>query len=118
MAGAPATGLRTVTVEATEVVTLFDVSRARACSVWVELFVSAFVSHVIVYGGALSSLPTSAPSTMNWTPERPWLSLAAATTDTAPCTVAELAGELMDNAGGNGSGGDNRTRTPATPRPC
>src|SRR5689334_16878475 len=113
MAGAPATGFTTVTVEAAEVVTLFDVSRARACKVWVELVASALVSHVIVYGGALSSLPTSAPSTMNCTPATPWLSLAAATTDTVPCTVAELAGELIDTDGGTVSALNTDTVTPA-----
>ena len=49
----------------------------------------------------MSSAPRAAPSSRNWTPTTPTLSLAVAETVTAePETVAPFAGAVIDTVGG------------------
>ena len=57
------------------------------------------VFHEIEYGLATSSAPSAMPSSMNWTPATPMLSLADAETVTVPVTVALAAGLVMDTDG-------------------
>src|SRR5439155_10339763 len=107
-------GLLTVTVTAAEVVRLPAASRATAVSVWLPL-VTVVVSHVFVYGPAVSSVPRLAPSTLNCTPTTPTLSLAVAETVTAvPDTVAPVAGAVIETVGGVGSGGPLGAKTTST----
>src|SRR5207244_2936905 len=70
-------GLFTVTLTGPEVVVLPAASRAVAVSVCVPLL-AVFVSHEIEYGAVVSSAPRLAPSSLNWTPATPTLSLAFA----------------------------------------
>jgi hypothetical protein len=44
------------------------------------------------YGAVVSSLPRKLPSSWNWTPATPTLSVAVAETVIVPVTVAPLAG--------------------------
>src|SRR5437899_7543081 len=79
-------------------------SRATALKVC-EPLATAVVLKEAEYGAALSSAPTLAPSTLNWTPATPTLSAALAVTVIVPETVAPLAGEVMLTVGGVVSGG-------------
>ena len=90
--------LLTVTLTAVEVFVLPAASRATAVNVWAPL-VAVVVSHVIVYGVAVSSAPRFAPSSMNWTPATPTLSEAVALTVMVAETVAPAAGLVTDTAG-------------------
>ena len=47
------------------------------------------------YGAVVTSAPSVAPSSRNWTPTTPTLSAAVAETVTVPETVAPLAGAVM-----------------------
>ena len=47
----------------------------------------------------MTSLPRFAPSSLNWTPATPRLSLALAVTETDAETVDPLAGAVIDTAG-------------------
>src|SRR5439155_6252702 len=99
IAGGPA-GFEIVTLVDADVARLFEVSRARAASVCVELFARVVVSQPIVYGGVVTSAPNATPSTRNCTPATPTLSVALATRLTVPLTVAPLAGEVSATVGG------------------
>ena len=78
-------------------------SRARAASVCVPLLAVALFQEV-EYGAVVTSAPSDAPSSRNWTPATPTLSLALAETVTVPDTVAPLAGAVMETVGGVISG--------------
>ena len=86
-------------------------SRARACSVCTP-FDAEVVSHVIEYGAVVSSAPRLAPSSRNWTPATPTLSVALAETVTFPETTDPAAGRSRLRSGrgvgcgGGGGGGD------------
>ena len=67
-------------------------------SAWLP-FATPLVLQACVYGEAVSSAPRFAPSSLNWTPATPTLSLAVAFTSIVPLTVAPLAGEEMDTVG-------------------
>ena len=49
-------------------------------------------------------MPRLAPSSLNWTPTTPTLSVAVAATVIGPATVAAAAGAVMETAGGVVSG--------------
>src|SRR5262245_11443367 len=79
-------------------------SRATALTVCVP-FAMLVVFHVVEYGDDVSSLPRLVPSTRNWTPATPTLSLAFAVTATeAPDTVALFAGAVRETVGSVVSG--------------
>src|SRR3989442_11784762 len=96
--------LFTVTVTADEVVVLPAASRATAVSVCVP-FATVFVSHEMEYGAVVSSAARFAPSSLNWTPATPTLSLAVALTVIVLLTVVPLDGALIVTLGGVVSGG-------------
>src|SRR5256885_641418 len=77
--------LKTVTVTAAAVVELPAASRAIAVSVC-DALLAVFVSHEIEYGAVISSAPTFAPSSRNWTPTTPTLSDAVALIAVVPLT--------------------------------
>jgi hypothetical protein len=95
--------LATVTVRTADVVEFPAASRARAVSWWVP-FAVAVVSQEVVYGAAVSSPLSGAPSSRNCTPTTPTASVAVAPTDTVPETVAPGVGALMSTTGGVVSG--------------
>src|SRR5206468_2050332 len=72
--------------------------RATAVNVWLP-FVAVVVSHDTEYGDAESSAPRVAPSSLNWTPATPTLSLAVALTVTVLDTVAFAAGAVIETVG-------------------
>src|SRR6187551_1724613 len=84
----------TVTMIPGEVAVLPAASRATAVSVCDPL-PPARLSHVAPYGAVVSSAPTFAPSTLNWTPAIPTLSFASAVIDTAPETVVPAGGAVI-----------------------
>src|SRR5204863_371698 len=90
--------LDTVTVTAAEVVVLPAASRARALSVCDPL-AAVVVDQETAYGAAVSSVPSSPPSSRNWTPATPTLSEAVAVTVSVPLTVAPVAGAVTLTAG-------------------
>ena len=94
----------TVTVTPTEVVWLPAASRARAATTCVPLG-TVDVVQLTVYGEAVSSAPSDAPSTRNCTPVTPTLSDAEACTVTEPDTVDPLEGEVIAALGAVVSGG-------------
>src|SRR5207245_906799 len=107
---APATGAVTetdggvvsfemVTVTAADVVTLPAASRATAVSVWLPLAVLT-VFHDTEWGEVVPSAARLAPSSLNWTPATPTLSLALAVTVTVLDTVAPAAGAVIETDGG------------------
>jgi hypothetical protein len=89
----------TVTVTLAELPVLPAASRATADSVWAPLAV-VVVSHVTAYGGVVTWTPRLAPSSLNWTPATPTLSVALADTVTLPLTVAPARGAVMAIVGG------------------
>src|SRR5436309_3287960 len=89
----------TVTVTAADIVVLPAASRATAVSVCEALLV-VDVSHSIVNGAAVSSVPRFAPSSRNWTPATPTLSAAVAVIVVVPETVAPFAGAVTLTVGG------------------
>ena len=91
--------LATVTVTRAEVPVLPDASRATADSVWAPL-AAVVVSHVTAYGGVVTWTPRFTPSSMNWTPATPTLSVALAETVTLPVTVAPARGAVIAIVGG------------------
>src|SRR5262249_36101899 len=91
--------LVTVTLTPADVVWLPAASRARADSVCVPL-ATLVEFQAIWYGEVVASEPAAAPSTRNWTPTTPTLSLAFADTVTAvPLTLAPAAGAVIDTVG-------------------
>src|SRR5262249_18496592 len=90
--------LLTVTLVGDEVVVFPAASRARAVKVCAPLVVDV-VAHEIVYGAIESSAPSGMPSSRNWTPATPTLSLASAVTLTDAETVAPEAGAVIDTLG-------------------
>ena len=80
--------LRTVTTCNEAVPTLLAASRASAVSVC-EPSATVVVSQITLYGAAVTSLPRFMPSTLNWTPTTPTLSVAVACTSNEPATVPE-----------------------------
>src|SRR5438034_11514535 len=95
--------LLTVTVTRAEVAALPAASWAMAASRWVPLGTSV-VGQTTVYGGTLTSAPTSAPSTSNCTPPTPTLPEALADTATLPATVPPAVGAVLDSPAGATSG--------------
>ena len=96
--------LDTVTVtELLEVPVLPAASRARACNVCTP-FDADVVSQVMEYGAVVSSAPRLAPSSRNWTPATPTLSVALAETVTFPETTDPAAGAVTAALGGVVSG--------------
>src|SRR4051812_5831313 len=75
----PPAGFETVTLIGADVVVLPAASRATAVSVCVPDD-AVVVFHAIEYGAVVSSAPRLAPSSLNWTPTTPTLSLAVALT--------------------------------------
>src|SRR5438552_7231009 len=65
------------------------------------------------YGAVVTSAPRLAPSSLNWTPTTPTLSVALAETVTVPATGEPAAGAVTVTDGGVVSAGG-RTPTPAT----
>src|SRR5439155_9581624 len=92
-------GLVTVTITAAEVAVLPAASRATAVTVWLPLALKV-VFQDIEYGATVTSAPKLAPSSLNWTPTTPTLSVALAETVTEPATVAPAAGAVIDTVGG------------------
>src|SRR5205823_800423 len=89
----------TVTMIPAEAVMFAAASRATADSVWLP-FDAAVVSHETEYAAVRSSAPRFTPSTLNWTPATPTLSLAVAVTETVPDTLAFAAGAVIATVGG------------------
>src|SRR5262245_50307088 len=88
-----------VTVMPADVVWRPAASRARAASVCAPL-ASMVESQRIEYGGAVTSAPSGAPSSRNWTPAMPMSSDAvAATTTVAPETGSPFAGAIIETVG-------------------
>src|SRR5207248_10821068 len=81
------TSLPIVTLTPALVVRLPAASRATAESVWLPL-AAVVVFHGVEYGAAITSAPRFAPSSLNCTPTTATLSVAAATTETVPDTLA------------------------------
>src|SRR6266851_3253181 len=77
-------------------------SLATAASVCVPLAAVAVFQETLYEGPApLTTLPRFAPSSLNWTPVTPTLSVAFAVTVTpVPLTVAPFAGAVIDTDGG------------------
>ncbi len=88
----------TVTVTVVEVLVLPLASRATAVSAWLPL-ATPLVVQACVYGEAVSSAPRFVPSSLNWTPATPTLSVAVAFTSIVPLTVAPFAGDEMATVG-------------------
>ena len=100
-AGVPAI----VTVTGDDVVRLPAASRAIAVSVWLPA-VAPLVFQAVLYGALVSSAPRFAPSSWNWTPATPWLSVALAVTVTVPLTRARGRGrDLRGRRRGVAAGG-------------
>src|SRR3989344_2074410 len=92
------TALLTVTVVPAESVVFPAASLATAVRVWVPFEVPV-VLQVVEYGDVVSSVPRFAPSSLNWTPATPTLSVADAETATEPETVEPFAGAVKDTEG-------------------
>src|SRR2546422_664513 len=90
--------LATVTLIPAEVVLLPAASRATAVRVWAAL-VAVVVFQERGYGAVVISAPRLAPSSLNWTPTTPTLSVALAETEIVPEIVAPLAGAVMETVG-------------------
>ena len=90
--------LETVTRTGAEVAGLPVRSRASAV-MSCGPFGTGRLSHWIEYGAVVSALPTSAPSTLNWTDATASSSAAAALTVTLPETVAPTAGAVTETVG-------------------
>src|SRR2546428_48641 len=73
------------------------------------------VSHEIEYGDPVSSAPRFTPSSWNWTPTTPTLSLAVAVTVVEPVTVAPATGAVTETVGGTPSSVV-KEKSPDTPR--
>src|SRR5436309_13424779 len=91
--------LFTVTLTVVAVAVLPAASRATAVRVWVAL-VAVVVFHERAYGAVVISAPRLAPSSLNWTPTTPTLSVALAETVTVPETVETAAGAVIETVGG------------------
>ena len=79
-------------------------SRATAVRLWTPS-TTASVFQDVVYGAAVTSAPSVAPSSWNWTPATPTLSEAVAETVTVPLTLAPSAGAVSETTGGVVSAG-------------
>src|SRR5213594_2095020 len=91
--------LFTVTLTVVAVAVLPAASRATAVRVW-DALVAVVVFHERAYGAVVISAPRLAPSSLNWTPTTPTLSVALAETVSVPDTVAPLAGAVIETVGG------------------
>ena len=91
--------LATVTVTPVEVPVLPAASRATTDSIWAPL-AAVVVSQVTAYGGVVTWTPRLTPSSLNWTPATPTLSVALADTVTVPLTVAPARGTVIAIVGG------------------
>ena len=90
---------KTVTETALDVVALVAASRATAVRVC-EGLVAVVVFHRMEYGDVVSSVPRFAPSSLNWTPTTPMLSLAVAESVVVePETVAPEVGAVSATVG-------------------
>src|SRR5437773_42809 len=74
-------------------------SRARAVRVWAAS-VAVVVFQETAYGAAVASAPRLAPSSLNWTPTTPTLSVALAETVIVPATEAPAVGAASETVGG------------------
>src|SRR5207245_593662 len=83
---------------AAAVVVLPAASRAIAVSVC-DALLAVVVSHEIEYGAVVSSAPTFAPSSRNWTPTTPAWSVGVALSAVVPLTVAPPAGAVTLTVG-------------------
>lgn len=63
------------------------------------------MSKSIEYGDVVSSIPILFPSTLNWTPATPTLSLAVAVIEMVPETSALFEGDVIETVGGVVSSG-------------
>src|SRR5687768_15841536 len=95
----PAEPFATVTVTAGDVDVFPEASLARAVNAW-EPSVDVVVFQLVSYGAAVSSAPSGAPSTKNWTPAIPTSSVALAVTVIVAETVEPDAGDVTFTAGG------------------
>src|SRR4051812_41128802 len=93
----------TVTTRPAETPTLPAASRATAVSVRTPGD-TVVVSQSSVYGAAVTSAPTSTPSTRNRTPATPTSSVAVAATVTRPVRLAAALGVVRETDGGVMSG--------------
>src|SRR6185312_10361343 len=91
--------LETVTVTPLEVPVFPAVSRGTAVMTCCP-FGTLVESHATEYGDDASSAPTFAPSTLNWTPATPTLSLALALSVAVPVRVAPPDGAVIVAVGG------------------
>src|SRR5207237_3080172 len=73
--------------------------RATAVRVWAPLVVVVLV-HETEYGTAVTSAPRLAPSSLNWTPATPTLSVALAETVIVPATEAPAMAAVSETVGG------------------
>src|SRR5712691_8538845 len=87
--------LSTVTLTAAAVAVLPAASRATAVRLCAPLL-AAVVAHEMAYGAEVSSAPRFAPSSLNWTPTTPTLSVALAETVIVPATVAPAIGAVSE----------------------
>src|SRR2546428_3618930 len=87
------------TATAAEVAVFPAASRATAVSVCAALE-APVVFHERVYGAAVTSVPRLAPSSLNWTPTTPTLSVALAEAVTVPATADPEAGAVIETIGG------------------
>ncbi len=78
-------------------------SRATAMRVWAPS-ATKVVFQEIEYGEAVTAAPRFVPSSVNWTPTTPTLSVALAETVTVPTTVTPAAGAVIETVGGVTSG--------------
>src|SRR5205807_1944632 len=88
-----------VTLTAGEVVALPAASRATAVGVGTPA-AGAGVAQEAAYGAAVASAPRLAPSSLNWTPTTPTLSVALAETVIVPATEAPAVGAASETVGG------------------
>src|SRR3989344_1056209 len=91
-------GPEIVTVTPVEVAEFPATSLAVAVRMWKPL-VAVVVSQETEYGEAVSSVPRFAPSSLNWTPVTPTLSVAVADTVATPETVAPDVGAERETVG-------------------
>ena len=89
---------RTVTVTAEAVPWLPAASRATAVRVCVPT-VALALFQATAYGAAVTSGPRFAPSSLNWTPATPTLSVAVAEMVSVPAVVDPDAGAVMETVG-------------------
>src|SRR5438876_6083075 len=91
--------LTTVTLTAAEVAMFPAASRATAVTLWLPFALKAAFQET-EYGAVVTSAPRFVPSSLNWTPTTPTLSVALAETVIVPATEAPGVGEEIEIVGG------------------